>query len=136
MPLLHSGVAPTPLCNFYNHLARVKMMKQLLLAPLLYALTFGAYAQSTELAISNLQVVPEADGLSAITGTAINESGHTLSGAFINFNLYDDTGALVGNATTSASNLAPEDRWNFKAEPGIQFRKAKLTQIQVMPAAP
>jgi hypothetical protein len=95
----------------------------------------SAQAQPNELAIRNLQVVPEADGVSAITGTATNQTGRTLSSAFIEFNLYDSRGTVVGNAIDHIENLAPGNSWNFKAETPTRFGTVRVTKVQLFPPA-
>jgi hypothetical protein len=88
-----------------------------------------------DLDISNVQIARSSYGLSMITGTATNQSGRTLSDAFVKFNLYDNRGTVVGNVLDHASDLAPGDKWAFKAETGTKFATVKLTGVQVFPPA-
>lgn len=50
-----------------------------------------------------------------ITGTVVNQRDRTLSYVQITFNLYDETGALVGTALANVNNLEAGGRWNFRA---------------------
>jgi hypothetical protein len=90
----------------------------------------------SDLDISNVRIARSSYGLSVITGMATNQSGRTLSHAFVKFNLYDDRGTVAGNVLDHASDLAPSDRWAFKAETGTKFAIVKLTGVQVFPPAP
>jgi hypothetical protein len=90
----------------------------------------------SDLDISNVRIDRSGYGFSVITGIATNQSGRTLSNAFVKFNLYDDEGTVVGNTLDHASDLAPGDRWAFKAKTGTKFATFKLTGVQVFPPAP
>jgi len=92
-----------------------------------------AHAQSNQLIVSNLQVVPEANGISAITGRATNRSGQQMATAFVRFNLLDNSGALVGNTVAMASILAPGHAWKFSAETPVKFTTVKLSGVDVYP---
>jgi hypothetical protein len=92
-----------------------------------------AQAQSTDLDVRNLQVVSEGNGISAITGTATNQTDRELTAAFVKFNLLDERGALVGNAMATASDLAPGQTWKFEAETPVRFATAKLSGVEVFP---
>ncbi len=51
----------------------------------------------------------------AIEGTATNNCGRALKIVTLEFNLYDASGAVVGNATDVVQNLAASDTWHFRA---------------------
>jgi hypothetical protein len=75
-----------------------------------------------------VQVVLEGNGVSAITGTATNDTSRTFSNAFIEFNLHDEQGNVVGNAIAHVANLAPG-----KAETPTRFATVKVSKVQVFP---
>jgi hypothetical protein len=108
-------------------------VKKLALVSALSAGIASAHAQSNELVIQSFRVVPEGNGISAIIGTATNRTGRTFSAAFIEFNLYDSGGTVVGNTIDHVANLAPGNNWSFKAETPTRFATAKITKIQVFP---
>ncbi len=51
----------------------------------------------------------------AIEGTATNNCGRALKIVTLEFNLYDASGAVIGNATDVVQNLAASDTWHFRA---------------------
>ena len=51
----------------------------------------------------------------AIVGTATNNCGRALKIVTLEFNLYDASGAVIGNATDVVQNLAASDTWHFRA---------------------
>ena len=55
------------------------------------------------------------DGRFLILGTVVNRLEKALNLVQIMFNVYDESGAQVGNAFTSVSGLEAGGRWNFKA---------------------
>ena len=61
-------------------------------------------------------------GFVNITGTVVNRRDKKLKYAQITFNVYDASGALVGNALANINDLEPGGRWNFKA---ISLKKGK-----------
>jgi hypothetical protein len=79
------------------------------------------------------QVVSEGNGISAITGTATNQTGRELTAAFVKFNLLDERGGLVGNAMATASDLEPGQVWKFDAETPVQFATVRLSGVEVFP---
>lgn len=105
-------------------------MKKLLSAIALTVCASASWAQSERLAISNLQIAQSGAGL-AITGTAENQSDKPIKNAFIKFNLYDPSGALVGNTITHASNLEGHGKWSFRAATATSFTTAKVSEINV-----
>lgn len=54
-------------------------------------------------------------GIYYITGTLKNNSGRTANYVQISFNLYDKSGAQVGQAFANVSNLDADGNWKFKA---------------------
>jgi len=69
-----------------------------------------------------------------IYGEAKNNADAALSYASVTFNLYDNSGARVGTAMDSVSNLDAEGTWKFKA--GVlqdSATKAELQGVSVVP---
>ncbi len=50
-----------------------------------------------------------------IVGSVRNNSGRSFSQVMVTFNLYDSSGALVGNAVDSVFNMSPGMVWRFRA---------------------
>jgi len=91
----------------------------------------GLCTETTDMPVSNLQVITGESSLPVITGMVTNQTGKRVKTAFIHFNLYDDQGAVVGNAIAYASDLSPGDRWKFQAQPTIRsFASCKVTSIE------
>jgi hypothetical protein len=78
----------------------------------------------SDLSLSNLHGDAKVPG--GITGTATNTSNHELQSATLFFNLYDSTGAVVGQAAASQMNLASGQRWNFQAATAQPFSQFEL----------
>jgi hypothetical protein len=92
-----------------------------LAACMVFSLAAMADEQSP-VAVSNLQAVAgPIPSISYITGTATNTKGKPIEAVFLYFNLYDSNDALVGNAIANASNLAPNDKWKFKAGVNVPY---------------
>lgn len=91
----------------------------------------NARAESSGIGIVDLQSSRDDNGVPVISGVAVNQTGKLVKTAFVNFNLYDDQGNVVGSTSGYVSNLAPGERWKFKIvapQPGfVQFR---LTGVQ------
>lgn len=110
-------------------------MKKLLQAGLaigtiLFSLA-GVCAETTDMPVSNLQVIVNESGLPVITGMVANQTGKRVKNAFIHFNLYDEQGAVVGQAVTYASDLAPGDKWKFEAHTTVRsFHSYKVTSME------
>jgi hypothetical protein len=65
-----------------------------------------------------------------IVGTVANDSDVEYDSVFIEFNLYDDSGALVDNAIDGIDNLEPHGKWEFEATVFEErAAKAKLKSI-------
>jgi hypothetical protein len=105
--MVPAGLIGKPGCQNISRNFADSQMKNLAFVIAFFAGIAGAHAQSTELDVRNLQVISEGNGISAIRGTATNQSGRELTAAFVKFNLLDERGALVGNAMATASDLAP-----------------------------
>jgi hypothetical protein len=54
-------------------------------------------------------------GTGRIQGRVVNKTGHDLSYAEIDFNLYDKSGAQVDTAMTNTTNLEAGATWKFEA---------------------
>lgn len=103
-------------------------MKKILATAFLLAAS-SAYAGSNSLQVSALQVGTEPTGVQFVTGVATNTSNAPIKSAFVQFNLYDAQNNLVGNTVANGINIAPGDRWIFKADAAQQFDHAKLTSV-------
>ena len=109
-------------------------MKQSLVAMLFAStiLTVQAQTQPSPLNLSGLRVTQE-QSISTIAGTATNNAAYPLTQAFITFNLYDQSGAIVGNTMTYVQNLAPGGQWRFAAQTPLAFVRVQVSEIQVFP---
>lgn len=76
--------------------------------------TPAASTSSPRLEVKSHELVRR-DGRRFILGEAVNASSDRIGEAFIEFNLYDSGGALVGNTIANASNLSGGGRWKFEA---------------------
>jgi len=54
-------------------------------------------------------------GYGVIQGTLRNNSGRTYSYVEVRFNLYDGSGAQIGNTMANVNNLEPHGTWKFEA---------------------
>jgi hypothetical protein len=54
-------------------------------------------------------------GYGVIQGTLRNNSGRKYSYVEVRFNLYDDSGAQIGNTMANVNNLEPYGTWKFEA---------------------
>ena len=104
-------------------------MKKVLATAFLLAAAFGAYAGNNALRISDLHVGSEPSGVSVVTGVATNTSNAPIKSAFVHFNLYDAQNNLVGNAIANGNDIAPGDRWTFKAYAPQPFDHAKFISV-------
>jgi hypothetical protein len=104
----------------------LKLNKLVLLCGFMAAAGSPALAQPlcSDLSLSNLRGDANVPG--GITGTATNTSSHELQSSALFFNLYDSTGAVVGQAVASQMNLASGQRWNFQAATAQPFAKFEL----------
>lgn len=104
-------------------------MKKVLATALLLAAAFNAHAGNNALQISDLQVSTEPNGIQFVTGAATNTSNAPIKSAFVRFNLYDAQNNLVGNTIANGENIAPGDRWVFKAYAPQPFDHAKFISV-------
>lgn len=107
-------------------------MKKLIATTLLLLLVaaFNAHAGSNALRISDLQVGQDTvTGFPVVTGVATNTSNAAVKSAFVRFNLYDAQNNLIGNTIANGNDIAPGDRWIFKAQSPQPFDHAKLISI-------
>lgn len=74
----------------------------------------AASTSSSRLEVKSHELV-QRDGRRFIVGEAVNTTSDRIGEAFIEFNLYDSGGALVGNTIANASNLSGSGRWKFEA---------------------
>lgn len=74
----------------------------------------AASVSSPRLEVKSHELVRR-DGRRFIVGEAVNATSDRIGEAFIEFNLYDSGGALVGNTIANASNLSGGGRWKFEA---------------------
>jgi len=117
-------------------LLRIEGMKHLaIIAFTLTAAVTQAHAQPEPLSVSDLHVTQEQAGISTVTGTATNTAGRPLTDAFVTFNLYDQSGTLVGNVMAHVQNLATSQRWQFRTQTPVAFARLQVSQVQVFPPA-
>ena len=104
----------------------MKLNKLVLLCVFVAAVGSPALAQPlcSDLSLSNLHGDANVPG--GVTGTATNNSNHDLQSAALFFNLYDSSGAVVGQALATQMNLAAGQRWNFQAVTTQPFSKFEL----------
>lgn len=91
----------------------------------------GAQAQSDVRANNDMQAVSgtAAYPVGLITGSITNVTDRSFQYVTVEFNLYDDSGMLVGNAIAAASNLGPGETFKYKADTTTPFVKYKLAKI-------
>ena len=114
------GGSPNPLWWIWKNVGYKK-----LIIILLCSLSAGVMpAPSTEnqkpLLFSALQTVQDEKDLRAITGVATNQSETVLKDVVVKFNLYDEQGNQVGHTIAQTMDLAPGQKWNFKAPVAIR----------------
>lgn len=63
-----------------------------------------------------------------IVGTVANDSDVEYDSVSIEFNLYDDSGALVANAIDLIDNLEPHGKWEFEA--GVYDERATEAKLK------
>jgi hypothetical protein len=80
--------------------------------------------------------IEKSNGSYYITGLVKNKSYKTYSYVKITFNLYDEDGNLIGNATDTISNLKPNETWKFKAlilvDDISKIKKIKLAKLSAL----
>jgi hypothetical protein len=104
-------------------------MKKFLATAFALVTAANAYAGNAGLQVSGLQVGTEPTGVRFVTGVATNTTNAPIKSAFVQFNLYDAQDNLVGNTIANGVNIAPGDRWVFKADAAQQFDHAKLMSV-------
>lgn len=114
-------------------------MKKLLFATAVLAATIASNAISAQavehstkapaLEVTSFRIEAGPAGLTNISGTAANRSGKAITTAFITFKLYDASGAVIGDAITTQSNLSATDTWAFVAQTGVHFARAEVSRI-------
>lgn len=89
-------------------------------------------ADQNAVVVKEMGVEAGPNGMQIVTGIAANQSQAVVKTVFLNFNLYDEQGVLVGNAATFGKNLGPGEAWRFRTTAlPTPFSKAKITSIQV-----
>lgn len=114
---------------------RSNMKKIFAILPVLFACT-AIHAQqpkdnSHRIAIQELQIEPGPGGYSHITGSAVNTTAAVLRTAVVNFNLYDDQGAVVFSTGTYVHHLEPWGKWRFRVPSPVPFSSAKVTAVNI-----
>jgi hypothetical protein len=64
-----------------------------------------------------------------VVGVARNVGSVAFSNVFIEVNLYDERGVLVGNTIAHGMNLAPGGAWKFSAPATTSFHHAEIAKI-------
>ena len=67
------------------------------------------------LLIENHSFCTTSYGSKAICGTILNNTNHSYRSVSVNINLYDESGALIGNAYESISDLDAGRQWKFQS---------------------
>ena len=83
----------------------------------------------TELKVEDVNGTTDSSGFGYITGKVRNTSSRPYSMVYIEFNLYDDQGNLVGNGNDMVSNLEAHGTWSFKVTTTQGVSKYKLKDI-------
>ena len=63
-----------------------------------------------------------------VQGTVVNGNS-ACENVVLNFNLYDENGAVIGEAATSLAGLPPNARWNFRAHARVIASTAKVVRL-------
>lgn len=74
-------------------------------------------------------VQTEQGRLTKITGSIVNRSGKDLRYASVKYNLYDESGALVGNAIDTVTGLEDGATWKFEATAFKEFSKYRVDRL-------
>jgi hypothetical protein len=72
-----------------------------------------------------------AENRDAVVGTARNDCTVVLGSAYVEFTIFDITGAQVGTAIDSTENLGPGVTWRFKAQVADQAAAWKFELAKV-----
>ena len=112
---------------------KLRVMGKMVATMLFAGTVTTVLAQPSELSVSDLRVTQDQAKLSTIMGTATNTAGRPITDAFLTFNLYDQSGTVVGNAMAHVQNLAVGDHWQFEAKTPLPFARVQVSQIQVFP---
>lgn len=67
------------------------------------------------LSIENHSFCTTSYGSKAICGTILNNTNHSYRNVSVDINLYDESGALIGNTYDSIRNLDSGKKWKFEA---------------------
>jgi len=68
-------------------------------------------------------------GVIQVVGVARNIGNFALSNVFIEFNLYDESGTLIGNTIAHGMNLTAGRWWKFSAPITTKFNYAEIAKI-------
>lgn len=66
------------------------------------------------LSIENHSFCTTSYGSKAVCGTILNNTNHSYRSVSVDINLYDESGALIGNAYDSIRNLDAGKQWKFE----------------------
>lgn len=107
----------------------------LLLVAALWVSTASAAGQTIVAEGKNLQIqevrveAGPSVGIAQVVGIARNVGATALANVFIEVNLYDERGVLVGNAVAHGMNLAPGGWWKFSAPTATRFHSAEIAKV-------
>jgi len=104
-------------------------MRRLFIIAVTFFFISNSFAESDAIKILNMQATQTAS-IFNVNGTAQNISGKLLKTVFIEFNLYDEQGSLVGNSIATVSNLGAGVNWKFNASSPIPFSKVTVSAIR------
>jgi hypothetical protein len=90
--------------------------------------TIVGEGKSLQVQESRVEVDPNV-GIIQVVGIARNLGVTAMANVFIEVNLYDERGVLVGNAIAHGMNLAPGGWWKFSAPTTTRFHHAEISKI-------
>lgn len=68
-----------------------------------------------DVSVEGIKLTVDDQGNREIVGVVTNNTDHHITNAVVNFNLYDNSGAQVGNSIDVVDNLEPHGKWKFSA---------------------
>jgi len=85
--------------------------------------------QESDLEIIDKSTIDE-NGSIYVIGTIVNNSKEVYSSVFIGVNLYEEDGkTIVGNAIDSVKNLGIGEKYKFKCNTSVNFKKYSITDV-------
>jgi hypothetical protein len=85
--------------------------------------------EGRNLQVQEFRVEAAPTGIGQVVGIARNLGSTALANVFIEVNLYDERGVLVGNTIAHGMNLAAGGWWKFSAPTTTRFHHAEIAKI-------